>query len=70
VPAVMLYCNNVSTPHRAGIFSMSHHHHHGDAPHPSSAVPPSLLRLSAPQRIAVAGVLTALIWAAFFWAAR
>jgi len=49
---------------------MSYHHHHGDAPHPSSAIPPSLLRLSAPQRIAVAGVLTALIWAAFFWAMR
>jgi hypothetical protein len=49
---------------------MSHHHHHGDAPHPSAAIPPSLLRLSAPQRIAVAGVLTALIWAAFFWATR
>ncbi|MFY9840144.1 MAG: hypothetical protein WAK55_27480 [Xanthobacteraceae bacterium] len=47
---------------------MSHHHHHGDAPHPSAGIPPSLLRLSAPQRIAVAGALTALIWAAFFWA--
>jgi hypothetical protein len=49
---------------------MTHHHHNGDAPHPSSAVTPSLLRLSAPQRIAVAGVLIALIWAAFLWAMR
>jgi hypothetical protein len=49
---------------------MSHHHHHGDAPHPSAGIPPSLLRLSAPQRIAVAGALTALIWVAFFWATR
>jgi hypothetical protein len=49
---------------------MTHHHHHGDAPHPSSAIAPSLLRLSAPQRIAVAGVLIALIWAAFLWMTR
>jgi hypothetical protein len=67
-PGLMLYYNVTGKAHRAGTFSMSHHHHHGDAPHPSTAIPPSLLRLSAPQRIAVAGVLTALIWAAFFWA--
>jgi hypothetical protein len=66
----MLYYNIAGKLHRAGTFSMSHHHHHDDVPHPSSAIPPSLLRLSAPQRIAVAGVLTALIWAAFFWATR
>jgi hypothetical protein len=44
------------------------HHHHGGAPHPSPEASPSLIRLSAPQRLAVAGVLIALIWAAFFWA--
>jgi hypothetical protein len=46
------------------------HHHHGGAPHPSPAVPPSLLRLSALERLAGAGVLIALIWAAVFWATR
>jgi hypothetical protein len=44
------------------------HHHHGGEVHPSSTISPSLLRLSAPQRMAVAGVLIALIWAAFIWA--
>jgi hypothetical protein len=66
----MLYYNIAGKPHRAGTFLMSHHHHHGDTPHPSAAIPPSLLRLSASQRIAVAGILTVLIWAAFFWATR
>jgi hypothetical protein len=46
------------------------HHHHGGAPHPSPAVSPSLLRLSVAQRLLGAGVLIALIWAAFFWATR
>jgi len=44
------------------------HHHPGGEPHPSPAIAPSLIRLSAPRRIAIAGVLIALIWAAFFWA--
>jgi hypothetical protein len=46
------------------------HHHHGGLPHPSPVVSPSLLRLSAVQRLAMAGALVALIWAAFFWASR
>jgi len=46
------------------------HHHDSGASHPSPAVSPSLLRLSAPQRLVVAGVLIALIWAAYFWATR
>jgi hypothetical protein len=46
------------------------HHQHGATPHPSAAVSRSLLRLSAPQRLAIAGALIALIWAAFFCAAR
>jgi hypothetical protein len=44
------------------------HHHHAAGPHPSPAISPSLLRLSAAQRLAIAGVLIALIWAAAFWA--
>jgi hypothetical protein len=46
------------------------HHHHGGAPHPSPVVSPSLLRLSALQRLAAAGALIVLIWVAFFWATR
>jgi hypothetical protein len=49
---------------------MTHHHHHEDAPHPSAAVGPSFLRLSAPHRLAVAGIVIALMWAAFWWAVR
>jgi hypothetical protein len=47
-----------------------HHHRHGGATHPSPAISPSLLRLSAPRRLLVAGILIALIWAAFCWATR
>jgi hypothetical protein len=46
---------------------MTHHHHTGTS-HPSPTIAPSLLRLSAPQRVAVAGILIALIWAAVLWA--
>jgi hypothetical protein len=47
-----------------------HHHHHGGEPHPSPAISPSLIRLSAPLRLALSGALIVLIWAAFFWATR
>jgi len=46
------------------------HHHHAGAPHPSPKISPSLLRLSVPQRLALAGALIALIWAAVLWAVR
>jgi hypothetical protein len=46
------------------------HHHHAGGPHPSPALSPSLLRFSAPKRLALAGVLIALIWAAVLWATR
>jgi hypothetical protein len=42
---------------------MSHHHHVGE-PHPSPTISPFLLRMSAPRRLALAGVLIALIWGA------
>jgi hypothetical protein len=54
----MLYC-----------YIMTHHHHAGAA-HPSPALSPSLLRLSAPKRLALAGALIALIWVAVLWASR
>ena len=43
-------------------------HHHGGTAHPSPALSPSLLRLSVPKRLALAGALIALIWLAVFWA--
>jgi hypothetical protein len=48
---------------------MTHHHHAGTA-HPSPVLSPSLLRLSAPKRLALAGALMALIWVAVLWATR
>jgi hypothetical protein len=47
---------------------MAHRRHHPGATHPSPTISPSLLRLSAPQRIAITAVLIALLWAAVFWA--
>jgi len=46
------------------------HHHHGGRVHPSPTISPSLLRLSVPQRMAIAGVLVVLIWAAALLAMR
>jgi len=46
------------------------YHHHGGAPHPSPVISPSLLRLSVAQRLALASVLIALIWTAFWWVTR
>jgi hypothetical protein len=43
-------------------------HHHGGSTHPSPSISPSLLRLSAAQRIAIAAALIALTWAAVWWA--
>ena len=48
---------------------MTHHHHHGTQ-HPSPAVAPSLLRLSASARLALAGLAIALIWTAALLATR
>jgi hypothetical protein len=39
-------------------------HYNGGEKHASPSLTPSLLRLSVAQRLAVAGVLIALIWAA------
>jgi hypothetical protein len=40
------------------------YHQHGARPHPSPTISLSLLRLSAPWRLAIVGVLIALIWTA------
>jgi hypothetical protein len=59
----MLYCYIIGF---AGVVMT--HHHHGAGGHPSPTLAPSLLRLSALQRLTVAGFLIVLIWAAAFWA--
>jgi hypothetical protein len=45
-----------------------HHHHEPGEGHPPAAISPSILRLSAAERLAAAGVLIAVIWAVVFWA--
>ena len=56
---------------------MAHaHHHHGDGAHPhhhavpSSAADFSLLRTSAVQRLMLAAVPVAALWALVWWAMR
>ncbi len=44
------------------------HHHHGAEPHPSLTLAPSLLRLSAARRLAIATLVIAVIWAVALWA--
>ena len=44
-----------------------HHHHHGSA-HPPAIVPPSLLRSSLTQRLALAAGIAALLWLCALWA--
>jgi len=46
------------------------HHHHAGGPHPAPTLTPSLLRLSAAQRLGLAAALSLLIWAAVAWAMR
>ena len=55
----MLYC-----------YIMVHYHHRADDVHPSPTIAPSLLRISVPQRLGIAGALAALIWLMALWALR
>ena len=47
---------------------MSMRHSHGDAPHQPATIAPSILRLSAWQRLVAAAVLVAALWGAVHWA--
>jgi hypothetical protein len=42
-------------------------HSHGDAPHEPATIAPSILRLSAWQRLAGAAVVIAVLWGAVYW---
>jgi hypothetical protein len=63
----MLYYNTYMSDHHdhAG---HHHHHHHPGHVHPPASVHPSILRLSALQRLGFAAGLIALVWVAAFWA--
>ena len=62
-------------PDSSRLFAMTHpqpphphHHHDPNHAHPSAEVAPSLLRLSAAERLAGAAVLIAILWGAVLWA--
>ncbi len=46
----------------------AHHHHHPGHAHPPATVSPSILRLSAPERLAAVAVVVVVLWGAVFWA--
>jgi len=43
-------------------------HSHGDAPHEPATISPSILRMSAWERLAAVAVVIAMLWAAMYWA--
>jgi hypothetical protein len=45
-----------------------HHHHHPGHAHPAATVRPSILRLSALERLAAAAVVIVVLWGAVYWA--
>jgi len=52
-----------------GVATMSTlRHSHGDAPHEPATISPSILRLSAWERLAAVAVLIAILWGAVHWA--
>jgi hypothetical protein len=62
----MLYYNIRMSDHH----SHGHSHHHPGQGHPPVTAHPSILRMSALERLGFAAVLIALLWAAAFWAMR
>jgi hypothetical protein len=45
-----------------------HHHHHPEQSHPPAKLSPSILRMSAVQRLGFAAALIGLLWISAFWA--
>jgi hypothetical protein len=45
-----------------------HHHHAAGEAHPRATIAPSILRLSAWERLAAAAVIIAAMWGAVCWA--
>ncbi len=48
---------------------MTHHHHEAGHSHPARALLPSLLRMSATERLAVALAIAGVLWIAVWWVA-
>jgi hypothetical protein len=46
---------------------MTHHHHSPGDAHPEGRITPSLLRMSALARVAIAAAAALVMWAAVWW---
>ena len=46
----------------------AHHHDHPGHAHPPATVSPSILRLSALERLAAVAAVIVVLWGAVFWA--
>jgi hypothetical protein len=46
----------------------AHQHHHPGHAHPPATVSPSILRLSALERLAAVAAVIVVLWGAVFWA--
>jgi hypothetical protein len=46
---------------------MTHHHHEPGDVHPAGRITPSLLRMSASTRVAIAAAAAIVLWAAVWW---
>jgi hypothetical protein len=71
----MLYCNRNRAAGPDDLFAgfrmpthVHHHHHHPGEGHPPATISPSILRMAALERLAVAAAVIALIWGAVLWA--
>jgi len=47
---------------------MTHHHHETGQGHPARSASPSLLRMSAVERMVAALAVAGVLWAAVWWA--
>ncbi|HVX91963.1 MAG TPA: hypothetical protein VG985_01935 [Xanthobacteraceae bacterium] len=47
---------------------MTHHHHGPGEAHPSPCISPSLLRMSAAERLAIVAATALALWLAVLWA--
>jgi hypothetical protein len=46
---------------------MTHHHHEAGHGHPARMAPPSLLRMSAAERLVAAIAIAVVLWSAVWW---
>jgi len=65
-----MFYYNIGMPDHTHNHPHHHHHHHAGHVHPPATVHPSILRLSALERLAASAVVIAILWVVVFWAMR